>query len=108
MIVVICAIGAFTARNAMLDVFQMLGFGVLGYLFRKLGYPVAPLVLALVLGDMAETSFRQAMIMSGGDLSIFWSNWLVGSICGLAIFVLFWPHISKGFSRLVRGRETVA
>ena len=43
-------------------------FGVLGYLFKKLKYPLAPLVLALVLGDMAETAFRQSMLLSRGEL----------------------------------------
>ena len=58
----------------MLDLSVMLVFGVLGYLFKKLDYPLAPLVLALVLGDMAESSFRQAMLLSDGSLTIFWSN----------------------------------
>ena len=69
----------------------MMVFGVLGYLFKKLKYPLAPLVLALVLGDMAEASFRQAMLLSQGSLSIFWSNPLVGSIVGLAMLMLLWP-----------------
>jgi putative tricarboxylic transport membrane protein len=49
------------------------------------------LVLALVLGDMAEASFRQSMLLSQGSLSIFWSNGLVGSIFGLAMVMLLWP-----------------
>ena len=53
-------------------------FGVAGYVFKKLDYPIAPLVLAMVLGDKAEDAFRQSMIMSKGALSIFWSNPLVG------------------------------
>jgi putative tricarboxylic transport membrane protein len=69
----------------------MLFFGVVGYLFKKLHYPLAPLVLALVLGDMAESSFRQSMLISQGNISIFWSNWLVGSICLLAMLMLFAP-----------------
>lgn len=103
-IVVICSIGAFTVHNAFLDIVLMLVFGVVGYVFKKLQYPLAPLVLALVLGDMAESAFRQSMILSGGSLSIFWSNGLVGSITALAIFVLFWPQISAGIARLVAGR----
>src|SRR6201746_137093 len=75
-IVVICAIGAYTVHNAMLDVWLMLAFGVIGYVFKKLDYPLAPLVLALVLGDKAEDSFRQAMLVSQGDPGIFFSNWL--------------------------------
>jgi len=53
-----------------------------------------PMVLALVLGDMAESSFRQSMLLSQGDLSIFWSNGLVGTIFGLGVILLFWPVIS--------------
>ena len=68
MIIVICAIGAYTVHNAMLDVWLMLAFGVIGYVFKKLDYPLAPLVLALVLGDKAEDSFRQSMLVSQGDL----------------------------------------
>ncbi|MBL8303699.1 MAG: tripartite tricarboxylate transporter permease, partial [Ideonella sp.] len=68
-IIVICAIGAYTVHSSMFDVYLMLGFGVMGYLFKKLKYPLAPLVLALVLGDMAEASFRQAMLISQGSMS---------------------------------------
>ena len=93
-IVVICAIGAYTVNNAMFDVVLMLVFGVVGYLFKKLDYPLAPLVLALVLGDMAETSFRQSMLLSQGDMSIFFSNKLVGTLTGLALFLLFLPLVS--------------
>jgi putative tricarboxylic transport membrane protein len=75
----------------MFDVVLMLVFGVVGYLFKKLRYPLAPMVLALVLGDMAEASFRQSMLLSQGSLAIFWSNPLVGSIAGLAIALLLWP-----------------
>jgi putative tricarboxylic transport membrane protein len=94
-IVVICAIGAYTVHNAMLDIWFMLAFGVIGYVFKKLDYPLAPLVLALVLGDKAEDSFRQAMLVSQGSLGILWSNWLVGSITTLALLMLFWPLIGK-------------
>ncbi len=94
-IIVICAIGAYTVHSSMFDVWMMLAFGVAGYLFKKLKYPLAPLVLALVLGDMAEASFRQSMLLSQGALSIFWSNPLVGSIAGLAIVLLLWPLWGK-------------
>ena len=95
MIIVICAIGAYTVHNAMMDVWLMLLFGVIGYVFKKLDYPLAPLVLALVLGDKAEDSFRQSMLLSQGDLSIMVSNPLVGTITGLALLLLFWPLLSR-------------
>ena len=106
-IIVICAIGAYTVNNSMFDVVMMMVFGVVGYLFKKLQYPLAPLVLALVLGDMAEASFRQAMLLSGGSLAIFWSNPLVGSIAGLAIVLLLWPLWGALKSR-VRAQEAAA
>ena len=92
-IIVICAIGAYTVHSSMFDVWMMLVFGVLGYLFKKLKYPLAPLVLALVLGDMAEASFRQAMLLSQGSMGIFWSNGLVGGITTLALVLLCWPLV---------------
>jgi putative tricarboxylic transport membrane protein len=99
-IIVICAIGAYTVHSALLDIWFMLGFGVVGYLFKKLDYPLAPLVLALVLGDKAEDSFRQSMLVSQGDVMIMWSNPLVGSITTLALLMLFWPLISKALSAI--------
>ena len=98
-IVVICAIGAYTVHSAMLDIWLMMGFGVIGYIFKKLDYPLAPLVLALVLGDKAEDSFRQAMLSSQGDLTIMFSNPLVGSITTLALILLLWPLVSKLLAR---------
>jgi putative tricarboxylic transport membrane protein len=101
-IIVICAIGAYTVHSSMLDVYLMLVFGVAGYVMRKLDYPLAPLVLALVLGDRAEDSFRQSMLISQGDMSVFFSNALVGSLTGFALIMLFWPLISAGM-RKIRG-----
>jgi putative tricarboxylic transport membrane protein len=83
----------------------MLLFGVVGYVFNKLSYPLAPLVLALVLGDKAEDSFRQAMLVSQGELGIMFSNPLVGSITGLALIMLFWPLISRVLGQLKPGRK---
>ena len=99
-IMVICAVGAYTVNNAMFDVWMMGLFGVIGYVFNKLNYPLPPLVLALVLGDMAESSFRQSMLLSQGDVSIFWSNWLVGTIFGIGVILLFWPIISRVLARV--------
>jgi putative tricarboxylic transport membrane protein len=53
---------------------MMLGFAVLGYLMRKLQYPIVPLVLGLVLGNLSENSLRQALLISGGTFSIFFTR----------------------------------
>ena len=95
LIIVICAIGAYTVHNAMLDIWLMMFFGVVGYVFKKLDYPMAPMVLALVLGDRAEDSFRQSMLISQGNLSVFFANGLVGSIMALGLVMLFWPLVNK-------------
>jgi putative tricarboxylic transport membrane protein len=102
-IIVICAIGSYTVHNSMFDVWMMVVFGVLGYVFKKLAYPLAPLVLAIVLGDRAESAFRQAMLVSQGDMTIFFSKGLVGTMTILALVLLFWPIFSWAIAR-ARGR----
>jgi putative tricarboxylic transport membrane protein len=99
-IVVICAIGAYTVNNTTFDIYMMVVFGVAGYMLKKLSYPLAPLVLAIVLGHSAEASFRQAMLVSQGDLTVFFSNKLVGTLTGLALILLFWPVLSWMVRRL--------
>jgi putative tricarboxylic transport membrane protein len=99
-IVVICAVGAYTVHGKMLDVVMMLVFGLVGYAFKKLKYPLAPLVLALVLGDMAESSFRQSMLISNGSIGVFWSNPLCGSIATLGLLLLVWPLINKAWTAI--------
>ena len=102
MIVVSCAIGAYAIQNAIFDIWLMLLFGVVGYVFKKIGIPLAPFTLALVLGSRAEDAFRLAMIGAGGDLRVFWSNGLVGSITTLALILLFWPFLGPLFERAAR------
>jgi TctA family transporter len=99
-----CAIGAFAVQNAMFDIWLMLGFGIVGYLFKKTGIPLAPMTLALVLGDKAEDAFRQSMIGPQGGVGIFWSNGLVGTITTLALIMLFWPLIGKAID-MFRGTK---
>jgi putative tricarboxylic transport membrane protein len=97
LIVIVCFIGAYTVASAVPDLWFALIFGLVGYVFKKLDYPIAPLVLALVLGDKAEDAFRQSMLMSQGSLSIFVSNPLVTTITALAIVLLTWPLWAKLF-----------
>ena len=91
MILMVCAVGAFTVHNALMDISYMLLFGMVGYVLKKLDYPLAPLVLALVLGDRMEDAFRQTMLGSHGSLTVFWHNGLSGTITTLALILLAWP-----------------
>ena len=103
LIVIICTVGAYSVSNSYLDVVLMMGFGILGYLFKKLHYPLAPLVLATVIGDKAEDAFRQSMLMSRGSLWIFFSNTLVTTLVflGAALLVLpvIWQAVGKMMAR---------
>jgi putative tricarboxylic transport membrane protein len=79
---------------------MMLVFGVAGYFLKKCNYPLAPMVLAIVLGDKAEESFRQSLLGSQGSLTVFWSNGLVGTIMALGLIALFWPLIQEAWVRV--------
>jgi TctA family transporter len=102
-ILIVCAIGAYTISNSIFDIWLMLIFGVVGYVFKKLDFPLAPLILALVLGDRAEDAFRQALLGSGGSLGVFWANGLVGTLVVLALLLLCWGPISDLIGA-IRGR----
>jgi putative tricarboxylic transport membrane protein len=71
-ILAICLVGAYSPRNTMFDVWVALIFGIMGFVMKKNNWPLAPLVLGFILGDMFEGSLRQSLSMSGGSLSIFW------------------------------------
>jgi putative tricarboxylic transport membrane protein len=91
LIVVTCLTGAYTVSSSMFDVALALAFGVVGYVFKKLEYPVAPLVLAMVLGDRAEVAFRQSMLLGGGTLAIFWGNAIAATFSTLALLIAAYP-----------------
>src|SRR6266540_2238957 len=100
LIVAVCAVGAYSVNSRMIDVWYMLIFGVIGYVFKKLDYPLAPLVLALVLGDLAENALRQSLIMSQGSLLIFFERPISGAITLVALFFFALPIITPWWRRL--------
>jgi len=99
-IVVVCAIGSYAVHNNMIDIWYMVIFGVVGYVFKKLDYPLAPLVLALVLGDLAENALRQSLIMSQGSLAIFIARPISGVITAVAILFFALPVLTPWWRRL--------
>jgi putative tricarboxylic transport membrane protein len=100
LIVFVCAIGAYAVSNSMLDVWYMVLFGVVGYVFKKLDYPLAPLVLALVLGDLAENALRQSLIMSQGSLLIFFQSPISAFISAAALLLFALPALGPLVRRL--------
>jgi putative tricarboxylic transport membrane protein len=99
-IVVLCAIGAFAVHGNITDMMYVIPFGIIGYVFKKLDYPLAPLVLALVLGDMAESAFRQSLIISQGTLLIFFERPISAVIATAAILLFVYPIIAPWWRRV--------
>jgi putative tricarboxylic transport membrane protein len=90
-IFILCVVGGYVPTQDMHDVWLMLIFGVVGYLMRKLDYPMAPAVLAIVLGPLAEPALRQSLIGSHGDMMIFFVRPISGAIMVVAIILILLP-----------------
>jgi putative tricarboxylic transport membrane protein len=89
----ICVLGAYSHSNSMYPVWVMIGCGIAGYFLRKVEIPMAPIVLALVLGFMMEVNFRRALIVSDGDISVFLSHPITLAFLILALLTLATPII---------------
>jgi putative tricarboxylic transport membrane protein len=83
-----CLLGAYSINQSVFDIWVMLGFGIVGYLLRKLDFPLAPAVLGLILGPMLEKSLRTSLEMSGGDFSTFLTRPISAGLLGLAALIL--------------------
>jgi putative tricarboxylic transport membrane protein len=92
-ILLFCILGAYSLNESVFDVGIMIGFGVLGYIFRKIDWPLAPTVLALILGPMMERNLRTALEMSGGDLSILVTRPISAVLLIIAAIVLLTPAV---------------
>jgi putative tricarboxylic transport membrane protein len=93
LIVAISVIGTYAINGSMLDLYMILGFGIVGYVFDKVDIPVAPLVLSLVLGGIMEQSFRQAMTISGADPAIFVKSGISMTLIALSVISISLPFI---------------
>lgn len=95
----LCVVGGYVPTQDMHDVWLMLIFGIVGYLMRKLDYPLAPAVLAIVLGPIAEPAMRQSLIGSQGDVSIFFTRPISGTIMVVAILLILMPVFKYAVAR---------
>ncbi len=98
-IFVLCAVGSFAIAGRMFDVYVMLAFGVLGYFLRQFGYPMAPLVLGIVLGDLLEKNLRRALILSDGDLAPFFTRPISAVVAAMIFGTIAWKLWSLRKSR---------
>jgi putative tricarboxylic transport membrane protein len=102
-IMVLCVIGAFGMSNSMDDLFVMFAFGVIGYVMRKNKIPIAPAVLGLVLGDLAELALRRSLLLSLGDPMILISRPISLILLLAAVVSVLWPVFKK--PKMLEGSE---
>lgn len=89
-IFVLCTVGSFAISGRLFDVYVMLAFGAIGYGLRHYGYPMAPMVLGIVLGDLMEKNLRRALVLSDGSLVPFFTRPIAGSLAALIVAVVAW------------------
>jgi putative tricarboxylic transport membrane protein len=94
-IMLLCIIGAFGLNNNMDDLYLMFVFGVIGYYLRKYDFPVAPAILGLILGDLAELSLRRSLLLSLGDPLILISRPISAVLLAAAAFSILYPIFKK-------------
>jgi putative tricarboxylic transport membrane protein len=99
-IVLICCIGVYSMKNDVSDVMMMVIFGVVGYIFRKLQFELGPLLLAFVLGRILERSLRQTLLISRGDVSIFFTRPISATFLAIVILMIFAPILMVLYRRL--------
>jgi putative tricarboxylic transport membrane protein len=92
-ILLLSIIGSFAISNSYHDIWVMLLFGVLGYIFRQLDVPTTPIVLAIILGPLAEVSYRQSLLQSAGDISIFFTRPISAVFLIIALISFFTPFV---------------
>jgi putative tricarboxylic transport membrane protein len=100
-VIVLCFMGAFALRGSMLDAFSVIVFGLLGYVMKRGGFPIIPMVIGYVLGHIVERAFLQSLMVSDGSLLIFVTRPITLGLLIISLFVLLWPI----FSKLKEGRK---
>jgi putative tricarboxylic transport membrane protein len=107
-ILVFTIIGTYSLDNSLFDVAVMLGFGVVGYVLRKLSFPLAPIALTLVLGPQFETSLGQSLVLSDGDFTILFRSWVSTGLIVVALLAVVLPMLGPVMRsvRRMRGQDS--
>lgn len=102
-VLALCVAGIYAVDNTMGNVYVMFGFGILGYFMRKLNFPVAPIILTLLLAAMLETSLHRALLISKGDWTVFVGTPMAASFIAVAVLsiILQIPIVSRSIARLI-------
>jgi putative tricarboxylic transport membrane protein len=103
-IFVLCTVGSFAISGRLFDIYVMLAFGLIGFGLRHFGYPMAPLVLGIVLGDLLEKNLRRALVLSDGDLTPFFTRPISAVFAALILGTVAWKLVKLRRAR----REAIA
>jgi putative tricarboxylic transport membrane protein len=98
---VLCTVGAFAITSRLFDIWVMLGAGLVGFVLRELRFPMAPLVLGIVLGDLLDKNLLRGLVLSGGDISPFFTRPISMGLCALTLLAAAWsiPGVAGLFRR---------
>lgn len=94
---VLCVVGSFAITQRMFDIYVMVGFGIAGFILREMKYPMAPLVLGIILGDLLDLNLRRGLLLTNGDPSPFFTRPISAVICLVIVFTILMsiPAVSK-------------
>jgi putative tricarboxylic transport membrane protein len=104
-ILIFAVTGTVAAKPSPVELCMLAVFGLMGFTMRRRGYPIAPVVVGLILGPMAETHFRRAMQMNLGEEMVFLQSPVAATLLALALIALLAPLVSKGWRRLRRSED---
>ena len=109
-VVLFCFVGAFAARNSLSDLIVVSAFGLVGFLFERFRFPIAPMVLGTILGPLAETNFMTTMVSFDNDWTVFFTRPISGVVMALAVLSLVLPAMRamRQARRVARGQATEA
>ena len=106
-IIIFASIGAYSVNNSMFEVWLMVGFGLLGYAMKKLKYPIVPLILAMVLGNLVEKSLRQALVLSAGSFDVFYTRPITAVFLLIALLAYCSPLIRMALKKAGYGKAAI-
>jgi putative tricarboxylic transport membrane protein len=100
-ILVFATLGAYSLHQSATDLLMLYVFGLLGFLIRRWGFPVAPVVIGLILGPLAESQFRKALAISQGDLMVFIEHPISATLLAITALLVVTPHLVKLWRRRI-------
>ena len=107
-VVMFCLVGAYANRNSMSDVWMIVIFGVLGYLFEKFKFPISPMVLGAILGPTGESAFMRSMISANNDWTVFFRGPICGTLMAASVIALSYPLLREFWHARHRGQAIAA